>query len=205
MKHIGQVNHLEGDLRSLQHTEGPEFDATLWMAIADSWWDLGRRSAPLIGDTLLAEQRDGYLSAWAKAVHEGAEGDEDVIAAVTPAALDTFVRTALGLLERKYGGGAIAEELQRLVEPAKYRISDDGKLLRFDESPEAFWAWEYVFLFQDLKYEEAGWLTAVGRCERCDAFFIKSRKDQRFHSDACRKHVANKRFYKNRGRNKRRH
>lgn len=192
----------------MQHTESlerPEFDATLWMAIADSWWDLGKRTAPLIGDTLEPEQREGCLRAWVTAVHESAEDDEDVIAAVTPASLETFVKTALALLERKYDGGVIAPEVQRLIEPARYQISDDGKLLRFDESPEAFWAWEYVYLFEDLKYEEAGWLTAVARCERCKAFFIKSRKDQRFHSDACRKHVANQRFYKTRGRNKRRH
>lgn len=192
----------------MQHTESlerPEFDATLWMAIADSWWDLGKKTAPLIGDTLGPEQRDGHLRAWTQAVHENTEQDTDVVAAVTPEALDSFVRTALTLLERKYDGERIASDVQGLVDAAQYRISDDGNLLRFKESAEAFWAWEYLYLFEDLKYEEAGWITAVGRCERCKSFFIKSRKDQRFHSDACRKHVANQRFYKTRGRNKRRH
>lgn len=192
----------------MHHTESeerPEFDATLWMAVADSWWDLGKKTAPLVGETLTAEQREGHLRAWVKTVHESADGDDDVLAAVTPDTLDTFIRTALALLERKFEGEKIANDVQSLVEPARYRVRDDGNLLRFDESADAFWAWEYLYLFEDLKYDEAGWMTAVGRCERCKSFFIKSRKDQRFHSDECRKHVANQRFYKTRGRNKRRH
>jgi hypothetical protein len=191
---------------SIQHTESQaaeEFDATLWMALADSWWDLGKKMAPFVGDTLTAGQREGQLRAWVKAVHDDA--DDEVKAAVTPHALAAFVRTALNLLERKYSGELIAEDVQRLIEHARYRISDDGRLLRFGETPEAFWAWEYVYLFEDLKYDEPGWTAAVARCETCKAFFVKARKDQRFHSDACRKRAANQRFYKTRGKSKKRH
>ena len=185
--------------------EAPDFDATLWLAVADSWWDLGKKTAPLIGDTLTAEQREGHLRAWVNAVHEDADDDDELKAAMTPEALDGFVRTGLDLLERKYNGGQIADDVQRLIDHARYRISDDGNLLRFGETPAAFWAWEYIYLFEDLKYDDPGWTTAVGRCEMCKAFFIKARKDQRFHSDACRKRAANQRFYKTRGKNKRRH
>jgi hypothetical protein len=189
-----------------EHTDtldGEEFNATLWMALADSWWDLGKKTAPLIGPDLSNEKRQAHLHDWAENVREDA--DDEVKAAVTPERLETFVITALDLLKRKYHGEAISEEVQRLIEHARYKITDDGNRLKFGETPEAFWSWEYVYLFEDLKFEEAGWLTAVGMCESCSAFFIKSRKDQRFHNDACRKQAANKRFYKTRGRTKKRH
>lgn len=201
------VNVEEGDLYIINHTdeEPAEFDPTLWMALADSWWELGRKLSPFAGDALTAEQKAALVAAWVAGVRSGAEDDdEDLKAAVTPEALTTFIDNALRLLERKYKGEPIAAELQTLVDGARYRISDDGTRLSFHETPEAFWAWEYVYLFEDLKYDDPGWETAVGYCDGCRAFFVKSRKDQRFHADACRKKAANKRFYKTRGKSKRR-
>lgn len=188
---------------SYTDSEPEEFDATLWMALADTWWDLGRRLAPFVGDTLPEEEKEGKLRSWVTEIHAGTDDDE-VIAAVTTDALRTFVRNALELLEQKYRGQTIAARVQSLITDARYDVADDGRRLKFGENSAAFWAWECVFLFQELTYDDPGWETAVGFCDGCSAFFLKTRKDQRYHADVCRKKAANKRFYKTRGKLKRR-
>ena len=74
-------------------TDTPEFDATLWMALADSWWELGKRTAPLIGERVTKEEREGHIRSWVRLIQENV--DEGVKAAVTPEALNEFVRTCL--------------------------------------------------------------------------------------------------------------
>ena len=77
----------------------PDFDPVLSMAVAGSWWDLGRRLAPFTGDAASAEQQTASLRDWAAAILKD-EDDQDIIDAVTEDGLRTFVGTVLPLLER---------------------------------------------------------------------------------------------------------
>ena len=172
-----------------------EFDPFLSLVLADTWWDLGRRLAPFIGDSGSQEQKTASLRDWVSEAK--VDQDTDVIEALATDQLLRFVTTALALLERKYEGADIAADVRELVADARYDISDDGRMLTFIETPEAFWAWEYLYLFKEMhSTNEPDWTTAVGRCEGCTVFFVKTRIDQRFHNDACRKKAANLRFYR---------
>lgn len=174
----------------------PDFDPVLSMAVAGSWWDLGRRLAPFAGEAASPEQQTAALRDWAAAILKD-EDDQDVIDAVTEDGLRTFVATVLPVLERKFDGREIAAEVQRLISAASYYVSDEGHRLNMKETSEAFWAWEYLYLFNDMHWtHKSDWITAVSRCAECNVFFIKTRIDQRFHSDACRKKAANLRFYR---------
>ena len=173
-----------------------DFDPVLSMALADSWWDLGKKLAPFTAGSATTEQQTAFLRGWAAEVRD--DEDPDVVAAVTPDRLQLFVATVLTLLERKFEGGDIAEDVRALIADARFDVCDDGRRLRMTETPEAFWAWEYVYLFTEMhSTSKSDWTTAVGRCSECNVFFVKTRTDQRFHGDACRKRAANVRFYRN--------
>jgi len=182
-----------------------DFDPWLATAVADSWWDLGRKLAPFTAGSDPAEQQVAFLRDWAASIHK--DEDADVIAAVTPERLRQFVTTVLHLLERKFEGDNVAEDVRRLIADARYDVSDDGRRICFTETPEAFWAREYLYVFTEMhSTNRSDWTTAVGRCGECNAFFVKTRSDQRFHSDLCRKRAANLRFYRNsRAKSKGRH
>jgi hypothetical protein len=181
------------------------FDPYLGLAVAGSWWVLGRWTNRLQSAETESSRSD-VLQAWATAVWDDVQDCSPVrkTGAVTPEALDIFAGTVLSLLKDKFEGKPIADAVSRLIRPNHLSVRDDGKFIVIDENVETFWAIEYVSLFGELDredFEPPGWLNAVGICEndRCKLFFIKQRIDNRFHSDRCRTNSANRGAYKRRG------
>jgi hypothetical protein len=183
-------------------TERAEFDPVLSMAIADTWWELGKRLSPFVGDAVSSAQKAAALEDWvaeilkARSTDEEREVDRDIVSALTPERLGTFVETALALLERKYNNESIARDVHTLIKEASCDVVDaPNRRLEMPETPDAFWAWEYLSLFTEMRSSnKSDWTIAVGNCEKCKQFFVKTRSDQRFHNDTCRKEAANVRF-----------
>jgi len=174
--------------------EAPEFNASLPMHLVDTWWQLGRRLSPFVGSGTSELRRDVFIEEWLASAREGSESD--ALSALTAEKLREFIATALSVLEDKFEGRDVADRVALLIAAATFDVADEGRLLRLTEKPDAFWSWEYLYLFTELHAEnKPSWLTAVGRCQHCTLFFVKSRSDQRFHDDSCRKMSANKRFY----------
>ena len=177
-----------------------EFDSYLGMALGETWWQLGRNFAKVLGTS--GESQQNHLEAWAAKIRQKLAEDDlsEPLAGVTPEAILAFVKTTMAILENKYQGRDVAREVKRLTKKiGDYNLYDAGQYLNYQEPVDVFWAVEYDFLFRnlDVSYKGGGWLNAVSRCEDsdCRAFFIKSRTDQRHHSDACRTRSANRRAY----------
>lgn len=172
------------------------FDPYLGLAVADSWWILGRRLNKLrIAKTEAA--RTVALETWAKEVWDASDDCATVrrLNVVTSTSLDLFASNVLRLLAAKYRGESISAEVHGLVHPTDYAIRDEGRFLIFDETAATFWSLEYYMLFSELDsegFEPPGWLRAVGICEneRCNRFFIRQRIDNRFDTESCRTNRA---------------
>jgi hypothetical protein len=172
--------------------------------LGETWWKFGRNVARILSVT--GDERERRLEEWAGEVrHELAEnGMTEPIGGITPAAILTFVRTVMDVLEQKFDGKPIAKIVRRLTKKAnEFNVYDDGQYIDIQEPADVFWAVEYDFLFSAMDKEKAagGWLNAVARCadDDCRTFFIKSRSDQRHHSDACRTRSANRKAYERNG------
>ncbi len=172
------------------------YDPHLGLAIARTWWELGRWTNRLRSAGGKAE-RLAVAREWADEVNE--RGVRKLGLEVLPRDLSVFVEKLLPLLERKFDGGAIASEATKLVAPMRFTYEDRGRFLEVRETHAAFWAAEYYYLFGDLKrFETRTWLNVVGYCENeaCKRFFIRQRIDNRFDSDRCRTNAANREYYK---------
>lgn len=186
----------------IDEQETQAFDPYLGLAVAPSWWVLGRWTNRLRSAKDKPE-RMAVLQAWAREVWEGSDDCDPVrkARAVTSAALERFAGTVLSLLKAKYDGKPIADKVRRLIKTNEHAIRDDGRYLIIDEDAATFWSVEYALLFDELDseaFEPPGWLNAVGICEneRCGRFFVKQRIDNRFDSDKCRTNSANRAAYK---------
>jgi hypothetical protein len=180
--------------------EAEEFDGYLGLVLADTWSQLGKNVARVFA--VDGEAREQRLEEWTnKARADLAEaGMNEPIGGVTAPAILSFVETVLDLLEQKFDGKPIAHKVRRLTRNANaFNVYDDGQYLDMQEPAEVFWSVEYDFLFSkmDKSIGGGGWINAVTRCADpdCGKFFIKSRSDQRHHSDACRTRAANRKAY----------
>jgi hypothetical protein len=180
--------------------ENEEFDPTLGLLLGETWWQFGKNVARV--RTMAGDERQRWLEEWAADVRVNlAEGGmTEPLGGITPAALLAFVEAVMDALEQKFDGKPIAKIVRRLTKKANdFNVRDDGQYLDIQEPPEVFWAVEFDFLFSkmDKAIRGGGWLNAVARCadDDCRTFFIKSRSDQRHHSDACRTRSANRKAY----------
>ena len=177
------------------------YDPYLGLAVADSWWILGRWVNRLRAAETGAEKVQ-IAREWADEVN--ADDDPGIDYTVKPKELIAFTDTIIDLLERKFSRKPIASDVTRLVTPmGEVGFADDDQFLRRHENSRVFWALEYYFIFDDLdRRENSVWSRAVGYCdnEGCQKFFIRQRIDNRFCSDKCRTNVANRKYYKRRTR-----
>lgn len=187
-----------------QEPEPDEFDPSLGLLLGDTWWKLGKNIARILA--VDGEVRSRRLEEWCEEVRTDLadSGMNEPMGGVTPAAILTFVETVMGVLEHKFDGKPIAETVRRLTKRANaFNVYDEGQYLDIQEPTDVFWAVEYDFLFSkmDKAIGGGGWLNAVARCadDDCKKFFIKSRSDQRHHSDACRTRSANRKAYERSG------
>jgi hypothetical protein len=167
------------------------FDPWLGLTIADTWQDLGQQIGRVRDDK--GKFNTEKLTKWAAAVIS--ESGDDMAAIVTPSSLQRFVETSLRVLEAKAKGESIRAHAKRLVRRRRFQSikveeKPGSRYLDLFEPESVFWAVEYQLLFEGLgtpsKANDEGWLQAVGFCDGCGSFFVKARRDQRFHSDACR-------------------
>ena len=189
--------------RDSRKDDDDEFDASLGLVLGDTWWKLGKKFAGALNVT--GKTRTEYLDSWVADVRREleAEGMNEPIGGVTPDAVMEFVSTVMDLLQNKYDGKPIARDVRRLTRKASdFNVYDTDQFLDIQEPAEVFWAVEYDFLFSrlDKAIPGGGWLNAVGRCAdpECNAFFIKTRSDQRHHTAACRTRAANRQAYSER-------
>jgi hypothetical protein len=177
------------------------YDPYLGLAVADSWWALGRWVNRLRASQTTGE-RSKIAREWADEVN--LDDDPAIDYAVSPKELIAFADTIIDLLERKFNGEGIASEVNSLVAPiGQVRYEDDETFLTRRENSAAFWALEYYFLFDDMeRRDNSVWSRAVGYCdnEPCRKFFIRQRIDNRFDSEKCRTNAANRKYYKRRSR-----
>jgi hypothetical protein len=167
------------------------FDSWLGLTIADTWEALGQHIGRVRNDK---EKFDTEaLTKWAAAVI-GESGDK-LARILTPISLQRFVVTSLRVLEAKAKGKSVRAKAKRLVRRRRFQSikveeKPGSRYLDIFEPQSVFWAVEYQRLFEALgtpdRADDEGWLQAVGFCDGCGSFFIKARRDQRFHSDACR-------------------
>jgi hypothetical protein len=184
----------------VEEEEVDEFDPFLGLLLGETWWKLGKNFGPAL--TGSDDDRAAYLAKWSAELREQLLEEEmkESLDAINPDSLRQFISTAMSLLEKKYDHGNIAKDVDRLTKKAnEANIYDVGQYIDIQEPTEVFWANEYDFLFRDLvkPLEGRGWLNAVARCaaSSCQTFFIKQRKDQRYHTDACRTRTANREAY----------
>lgn len=170
-----------------------EYDAGLGLYAADSWWDLGK---------LLAgrEKVDVLTRRVASMKEQLPPWQRD---AVTLARLQEFLDTADRLLKEHHIGKDIARSAESLMNPKNYRITAKkvGEFLQITESGELFWALEYESLFNALEppqTDEMPFSEVMAKCadSKCPQLFLKSRSDQKYHTDKCRMRVANRTAYK---------
>lgn len=177
------------------------YDPYLGLAVADSWWSLGRWVNRLRAAGTSAE-RSAIAREWADDVN--ADDDPAIDYTVKPRELIVFTDTIVELLERKFNGKPVAPEVNGLVAPiGQVRYEDDEVFLTRRENSAAFWALEYYFLLDDLeRRDNSEWSKAVGYCDNdaCGKFFIRQRIDNRYDSDKCRTNAANRKYYKRRSR-----
>jgi len=179
-----------------------EFNPYLGMYLGETWWKLGSNISRALFGSQKAQQN--YCISWAKSIQEKLKHDEmsESVDAISSANLYEAANTIMSLLKKKYNSESIARDVSRLTEGAnEEKITDDGQYLNSEEPPNVFWAIEYSILFNDLakpsKNKGKGWLNAVAICEdpECKEFFVKGRKDQRFHTAGCRTRTANREAY----------
>ncbi len=169
-------------------------DRYLGLATVDTWPQLGK---------LLSDRDDpAALRQWASDIKRNLSGSQAEAMVIDK--LAEFAKNIFRLLERKHDGRDIAAEVQNLTKPAaKFRFIDEPKnkqYLRGEEPLDVFWALEYQYMFDELvePTKGAGWLEHVAHCKdtECKKFFIKSRRNQEFCSEACRVRFGNREFYK---------
>ncbi len=181
--------------------EEQQYDPWLGLAVADTWWELGRW-ANKIRSAATEKGRLAIAREWADQANADDEPAPTYV--VKPTELIEFVDTSVDLLERKFNGKPIAGKVNQLIAPMHgLRYKDDDGFLARVETSAAFWAIEYTFLFDDLeRRDESTWTKAVGYCENeaCGRFFIRQRIDNRFDSDRCRTNTANRKAYRRRAR-----
>ncbi|HEV2738714.1 MAG TPA: hypothetical protein VGU66_09060 [Candidatus Elarobacter sp.] len=170
--------------------ETDEFDPELNLALAPSWWQLGKRFAAVLNSE--DGERNQVLEEWTAATRRQLEEDgmNEPIGGITPETVMDFVTTVMDVLERKFDGKSIAKEVvSRTRKANKINVYDDGQYLNIQEPSDTFWAVEYDFVFSrlDRSMASGGWLNAVARCADldCKQFFVKARKDQRYHTSEC--------------------
>jgi hypothetical protein len=181
-------------------TEPEEFDAWLGLVLADTWWQLGKNVARVLA--VKGTTRQQRLEDWAQKVRAelAKSGMNEPMGGVTWKAVFAFVETIIDILEQKFDGKPIARRVRQLTKDASaFNVYDDGQYLDIQEPESVFWSVEYDFLFSkiDKSIGGGGWLNAVARCadDDCRKFFIKSRSDQRHHSNDCRTRSANRKAY----------
>ncbi len=181
----------------LSNEQEQNFDPYIGSYIATTWWDLGKQISELEKPKTNKNQ---HFDDWLTSIRTEAEksqivNPDDLIRTD----LQCFISNLLRLLESKYHSDDIANELRELIDVPDFvgTITDHGQYIRYNESARGFWASEYDRIFDSLRFPQKGgkgWLEAVTTCgyASCNKFFIKSRRDQRFHSDTCRAKTANK-------------
>jgi hypothetical protein len=174
------------------------FDASLGLGVAETWWELGK---------LLALRDDaGALALWAARVR--AELDEPEANAITVPELQKFARVAYELLRAKFNRQNIANQFSTLMaSSSKFKVVEQDQYLKATEPPKTFWANEYRYLLTDLSRPKSGigWLNAAGLCPVCGEFFIRARSDQKFHNDSCRARFHNTAAYEKQKSMRRKH
>lgn len=167
------------------------FDPWLGLTIADTWQALGQQIDRVRDDK--GKFDTGKLTKWAAAVI-GESGDK-LARIVTPSSLQRFVVTSLRVLEAKAKGKSVRAKAKRLVRRRRFQSikveeKPGSRYLDIFEPQSVFWAVEYQRLFEAVgtpsNTNDEGWLQAVGFCDGCGSFFVRARRDQRFHSDDCR-------------------
>jgi hypothetical protein len=176
------------------------YNPYLGLAVADTWWDLGRWVNRLRAAETSAE-RAKIAREWADEVNAD---DDPRDYSVNPGELISFAHIIVDLLEQIFNGKPIAAEVNRLIAPVRQlRYEDDGRFLTRRENRAVFWAVEYSYLFDDLeRRDNSVWSKAVGYCDNdaCRKFFIRQRVDNRYDRDKCRTNAANRKYYKRRTR-----
>lgn len=185
------------------------FDPSYSGILVPTWGKLGYWTQQLMHAEDDVSRRK-VLDEWTEEIHEEhaerwPRTRQAVEQAVTPDAIDRFVKTVLDLLERKFTGKPIAARVNELIAPLKLTASDDDGYLSMPYSPRSLWAEEYLLIFTDLARprDGKGWHDAVHYCNKCKRFFIRARRDQKFCSDKCRTDVGNARTYQQRKQKKR--
>lgn len=183
--------------------ESPEFDPAVDMAVADTWWALGRRIHAFHPDEPADRRRAAAVEWIEHLLRDGKEEDwyDDALAALTPEQLQAFAEDLHALLERKYRGEPIGNEvLKRVLPSANFTVDESDQFLELRESIHVWWANEYRQIFLEMERDERApnWTFAAGYCanEGCKRFFIKRRPNQRYHSEACQARAANQRSYR---------
>jgi hypothetical protein len=182
--------------------ESSDFDPTVGLAVAETWWALGRWLQAFHRDEPAERRRDAAHEWIAHLFKDGKdEWVDDAAAALTPDRLQVFAEDIYALLERKYRGGSIGDDvLERMRHSAGFRVDESGQFVHMRESAEVWWANEYreVFLALDEREKSPSWTFAAAYCanENCKRFFIKRRPNQRYHSESCQARSANKRSYR---------
>lgn len=170
-----------------------QFDAGLGLNMAETWWELGK---------LLADRED--VRALAKVVSRVRDDLPTWQCNVmTLPRLQDFLTKANRLLKEHYQGKDISREAESLMNPANYRISAKrvGNDLQITEPVDLFWAQEYETLLLGLEPDRGDSIPVahvMGTCEdpKCNEFFVRSRSDQRYHSEKCRMRVASRKAYR---------
>jgi hypothetical protein len=183
--------------------EPPEFDPSIDMVIAETWWALGKRINAFHPDEP-ADHRSAAALEWIAHLFKDSNSEDwydDARAALTPEQLRTFAEDLHGLLERKYRGESIGNEVLERVRPSSnFTFDESDQFLELRESVEVWWANEYRQIFFEMeRYErKPNWTVAAANCanEACGRFFIKRRPNQRYHSEACQARAANQRSYR---------
>lgn len=189
--------------KALKKKGAPEqarFHPDLGLAIADTWWDLGR----------LLSKRDNDAALEAQLIRIRKDAPE-FASSLNLRPLKRFLATAYELLRKKFNREPIAESaasLGRTGPPCEY--FDDGQYLDWKEPDSVFWANEYDVLFRDLAPPLSGepsWLSAAAICadNRCkQGFFIRSRSNQDYCSYNCRMRAYGRDAYRKLHRKRRR-
>ncbi len=187
----------------MNEEEAPDFEPTIGLAIADTWWALGRRLHAFHPDEP-ADHRRAAAVEWIEYLFKDGEKEDwydDALVALTPAQLQTFAEDLHALLERKFRGEPIGKDvLERIRPSAGFTIDESEQFIELRESVDVWWANEYreVFLEMEKREKSPSWTFAGAYCanERCKRFFIKRRPNQQYHSEACQARSANQRSYR---------
>lgn len=159
------------------------------MLLAGTWTELGELMA--LGND------DAGLKRWAEKVAAEASDPDFIRQCLTLAKMKAFVSTTYVMLQRKFEGDGIADEVKKLIavsgDPTPNPIDRGHYYLELGETEtiDAWWATEYSLLFGELAPpveadRSDDWMRFAGKCHKCGKFFVKQRSDQRFDSKTCR-------------------